>query len=147
MALDPITAVVDLINGAGSKLIDRLFPDKLEQANDRARAELALAQVLQDGDIKLMQTQMSAIIAEANSTDPWTSRARPSFLYVIYVLILSALPMGILSAFRPDLAGQVALGMKAWLAAIPDSLWTVFGIGYTGYVAAKSYDNKQRLSN
>jgi hypothetical protein len=31
---------------------------------------------------------MAAVLAEAESPDPWTSRARPSFLYVMYVLLL-----------------------------------------------------------
>jgi len=35
-----------------------------------------------------MQISLSAIMAEANSHDPWTSRARPTFLYVIYGVIL-----------------------------------------------------------
>ena len=140
MALDPVTAVVDLVNGVGAKLIERLFPDKIAQANDRARAELAVLQVAQDGEIRATQAQLSAIIAEAQSADPWTSRARPSFLYVIYIMILIAIPMGLLSAFRPEMAVAVAAGMKAWLTAIPDSLYALFGAGYLGYTGARSVE-------
>lgn len=145
MAFDPYTATIDLINGVGSKLIDRLFPDKEKQAVERAQAELTLIQVQNDQDIKLMQAAMAAILAEANSSDPWTSRARPSFLYVIYVMILWSLPMGILSAFNPTMAAAIAQGMKEWLAAIPDALWGLFGAGYLGYTAAHSYDKKKKL--
>nr|MBA3605212.1 hypothetical protein [Acidimicrobiia bacterium] len=94
MALDPFTAVTDLVSNVGGKLIDRLFPDKVEQSRERAAAEVALLQVNQDGDIRATQAQLSAILAEANSADPWTSRARPTFLYVIYVMILIGVPMG-----------------------------------------------------
>lgn len=147
MSLDPVTAVIDLVNGVGSKLVDKLFPDKIAQAQERAKAEFELAQLTFDSDIKLYQTQLSAVIAEAQSADPWTSRARPSFLYVMYVMILVALPMGLLSAFSPDTAARIANGMKLWLAAIPDPLWALFGAGYLGYVTAKSYDNKKKLES
>ena len=145
MSLDPVTAVIDLVNGVGGKLVDRLFPDKITQATERARAEYELKQLTFDSDVKLYQTQLSAIIAEAQSADPWTSRARPSFLYVMYVMILVALPMGLLGAFQPEVAARVATGMKLWLAAIPDALWALFGAGYLGYVTAKSYDKKKEM--
>lgn len=126
----------------GRTLIERIFPDKEKQAQERAQAELALAQLAQDGKLKEMATQMSAIIAEAQSPDPWTSRARPSFLYVMYVMILSAIPMGILSAFRPDLAVAIANGMRAWLSAIPGDLYALFGVGYLGYAGARMWEKR-----
>ena len=98
----------------------------------------------QNGELKELETRMSAILAEAKSADPWTSRARPSFLYVIYLMILMAIPIGILSAFNPAMAIQIASGMRAWLASIPDALWATFGIGYTGYTVARSAWDKKR---
>lgn len=132
--LDPIT--LGSIFSIGGKLIDKLFPDP----EAKAAAQLKLAQLAQDGQLEELKTQMSAIVAEAQSADPWTSRARPSFLYVIYVMILAAIPIGVLSVFSPAAATQIAAGMKAWLAAIPDSMWTLFGIGYSGYALARSWD-------
>lgn len=123
-----------------TNLINRIFPDKDKQATERAQAEMALAQMNQEGMLKEMATSMSAIIAEAQSTDPWTSRARPSFLYIIYVMILCGLPMGILAAFKPDTATHIAAGMQAWLAAIPDSLWGLFGVGYLGYAGSRTIE-------
>jgi len=66
----------------GSKVIDKIFPD----AAERDKAKLELIKVQADGQLKELEIQLSAILAEANSTDPWTSRARPSFLYVVYTL-------------------------------------------------------------
>lgn len=123
----------------GNTLIDRLFPDKTKQAAERAQAEMALAQLSQDGTLKLLTAQLSAIVAEAQSPDPWTSRSRPSFLYVMYVLILWSIPMGILSAFRPDLATAISKGMTSYLAAIPEPLYVLFGTGYLGYTAARQW--------
>ena len=137
MAFDPLTAALNI----GTKIIDKIFPDKTEAE----KAKIQLLTMQQDGKLKEIEIQLSAIIAEAKSADPWTSRARPSFLYVMYLMILAAVPMGILSVFRPDAAGQIAIGMKAWLAAIPDMLWGIFGTGYLGYTVARSAWDKKQL--
>ena len=126
------------ILGIGGKLLDKLIPDK----EQRDKMKMDLARMQQDGELKELEVRMSAIIAEAKSSDPWTSRARPTFMYVIYIMILFAIPMGVLSAFRPEMAILIAEGMKAWLEAIPDGLWATFGIGYTGYSVARSIDKK-----
>lgn len=146
MALDPITAVLDLANGVGSKIIDKIWPDKTAQAAERAQAELALLQVQNDQEIKEMTAGLSAVIAEAQSADPWTSRARPSFMYVIYVMILMGIPMGLLAAFKPEMANAVAQGLKMWLSAIPDSLWALFGVGYVGYTGARMVEKAKGVA-
>lgn len=130
----------------GQKLIDKMFPDREKQASERAQAELALLQAQQDGTLKAQAQQLSAILAEAQSEDPWTSRARPTFLYVIYVMILASIPMGFLSAHDPALAKAVAEGMKMWLAAIPEELYTLFGVGYLGYTWQRGQEKKAGLA-
>jgi len=129
---------IEIALGIGGKLIDRLFPDP----EAKAKAQLELLRLTQEGELRELELSMSAILAEAKSDDPWTSRARPTFLYVVYVMVLASIPMGVLSAFRPDLALAVARGMQAWLSAIPDGLWATFGIGYSGYSIARSMDKK-----
>lgn len=128
----------------GKSIIDRIFPDKTLQAAERAKAEFELAALMQEGKFKETQQQLSAILAEAQSPDPWTSRARPSFLYVIYIMILMGIPMGFLSAFKPSLAASVAQGMQLWLAAIPEDLYMLFGVGYLGYSASRSWDKRKK---
>jgi len=132
--MDPIT--LSSIFGIGSKLIDKLFPDP--QA--KAAAQLELVKMQQQGELEEIKIQLSAIIAEAQSADPWTSRARPSFLYVVYVLLLWSIPMGVLAVFRPDMADSFTVGFKAWLGAIPDSILTLFGTVMTGYVLGRSWE-------
>jgi len=129
MAFDPLTGIMEI----GGKLIDKLLPDP----EAKAKANLELAKLAEKGEFDGLKLQMSAIIAEANSSDPWTSRARPSFLYVMYVMILAAVPMGFLMAYNPLVAKDVIAGMKDWLAAIPDPMWALFGTGYLGYTAAR----------
>jgi hypothetical protein len=82
---------------------------------------------------------MQAIIAEAQSPDPWTSRARPSFLYMMYTLILWSIPMGLIAAADPRMAAGIAGGMTAYLRGIPEELYALFGTGYLGYTAARTW--------
>lgn len=130
------------ISSAIDTVADKFFVD----AKDKEAFKLKALELQQQGEFKSQEIQLSAILAEAKSKDPWTSRARPSFLYVMYIMILSSIPMGILSVFKPAAATQVAEGMKAWLAAIPADLWWVFGVGYLGYTGARSFVDKKTLT-
>jgi hypothetical protein len=127
--------ILDSLIGPVAAIIDKIIPDR--EARDRAKLELIRLRGSQE--MELLQTQLSAIVAEASSADPWTSRARPSFLYVIYLLILWSLPMGLISAFAPDAAGRIAAGMTAYLGALPEPLYALFGTGYLGYTAARQW--------
>lgn len=120
------------------KILDRMLPDK-KQAEI---AKLKLRTLEQNGELDRIDKELSAIIAEAQSKDPWTSRARPSFMYVMYAYILAGIPIGILSIFNPDAALQISIGAKAWMAAIPGELYALFGAGYLGYSHYRSADKK-----
>lgn len=131
---DAITAASSLIKDG----IDKIWPNP----TDEAAAKVMLMKATSDAAIAQIQSANEVMLAEAKSEDPWTSRARPSFLYVIYACILAGIPMGILSAINPNVATNVALGFGAWLKAIPDSMWQLFGIGYLGYTGARSWDKR-----
>jgi hypothetical protein len=124
----------------GSKIIDKLFPDKTEAE----KLKLAMLQQQQAGEFKDLEMRFSAIVAEAQSQDPWTSRARPSFMYVMYALLLASLPMGVLFAFQPDTAQAVTEGVGRWLNALPEELWWLFGAGYLGYSGARTFEKRAR---
>ncbi|MBF0556258.1 MAG: holin family protein [Nitrospirae bacterium] len=134
MAFDPITSILDL----GTSLINKIFPDPAQ----RDAAKLQLIALKQNGELDELKTNLSVMLAEAQNADKWTSRARPSFLYVMYIMILASIPMGITYAISPTHAADIATGMAAWLKAIPDGMWSTFGIGYSGYAIARSYDKK-----
>jgi len=127
--------ILEALIGPLTAIIDKVIPDR--EARDRAKLELIKLQGSQEMDV--LQTRLSAIVAEANSNDPWTSRARPSFLYVMYALILWALPMGLISAFSPAAAKSIADGMGAYLAALPEPLYVLFGTGYLGYTVTRQW--------
>ncbi len=118
-----------------ASIIDKVIPDR--EARDRAKLELVRLQGSQE--LETVQVQLSAIIAEAGARDPWTSRARPSFLYVMYAMILWAIPMGLLAAVDPGAARDIATGMNAYLGGLPEPLYALFGTGYLGYTAARQW--------
>ena len=128
-------ALLETLIGPIAAIIDKIIPDK--QA--AAKAKLELIQLEGSHELKQIEARLSAIVSEANSADPWTSRARPSFLYVMYTLILWAVPMGILSAFNPGAARDIASGMNAYLSGLPEPLYALFGTGYLGYTAARQW--------
>lgn len=79
------------------------------------------------------------LLTELSSPDRFVSRARPAFLYVMYVMILAALPLGALAVVWPDLAAAFAGGIAAYLRALPEPLYALFGAGYLGYTAARQW--------
>ncbi len=123
------------------KVIDRIIPD--EQARQAAKMELVKTenqQVLNE-----MQASLSAIVAEAGSADVWVARARPTFLYVIYVILCACFVGGIIGIWYPEQTMQAATNINALLRAIPQDLYTLFGIGYLGYTGARSFDKWRKI--
>lgn len=137
-----IGALAEPVSKIASELIDNLF----ETDEEKAAAKIKLLQAQSEGRLKETEVALKAIIAEANSRDPWTSRARPSFFYVMYIFILSAIPFGIFALYNPEgaMIFQEALGQ--YLRAIPDSLYTLFGMGYLGYSGFRSWEKKNGLA-
>jgi Holin of 3TMs, for gene-transfer release len=131
---------IDDAIGAGAKLIDDAIDKIWPNPEDKAKAEAISIRAAADAAVVTMQAQMSVMLAEEQSQDKWTSRARPSFLYVVYLMILTGIPMGVLWAFEPAYAERIAIGLQRWLQAIPSDLWSLFSTGYLGYVAARTVE-------
>jgi hypothetical protein len=128
-------SIIEGLIGPIAGIIDRIIPDP--KARDAAKLKLIELQGSQE--MEATRTQLSAIVAEAQSGDPWTSRARPSFLYVMYALLLWAIPMGLIGALSPHTARAIAENMNAYLAGLPEPLYALFGTGYLGYTAARQW--------
>ena len=71
-------AILETLIGPITSIIDKIIPDK----EARAKAKLELMKLEGTQEMNLIEARLQAIVAEANSQDPWTSRARPSFMYV-----------------------------------------------------------------
>jgi hypothetical protein len=128
-------SLIDGIVAPVAGLLDKIIPDP--KAREAAKLELLRLEGTQE--LERIKAQMGAVLAEASSPDPWTSRARPSFLYVMYALLLWSIPMGLIAAVRPEMARAIATGMNAYLAGIPEPLYALFGTGYLGYTAAREW--------
>lgn len=125
-------------------LIDRLVPDPAANA----AAQLELMKLDQSGQLTDLQIRMSAILAEANSADPWTSRARPTFMYLFYVVIMfMVMVMPFVGLWFPEKMELFYLYVGKGFAAIPDTLWGTFTVGFLGYSASKTVENVKGVRN
>ena len=116
-------------------LIDRVVPDK----RARKRAQVELQRLEAAGDLSDVRERLSVVLAEAQSGDAWTIRARPAFLYVMYAMILFALPIGVIAAFSQERARAIAVGIASYLNGLPEPLYALFGTGYLGYTVARQW--------
>jgi hypothetical protein len=125
-----------------SKVLDRVLPD---QAAKQA-AKLAMMELEQNGEFREDEIRMNAIVAEANSKDPFTSRARPGFFYVFYIYILAAIPMGFIAAWNPIVASDITAGIQAFLTALPSDLYNAFIVGFLGYGGMRTFEKIKGVS-
>ena len=124
-----------------SRLIDKLIPDK--EAAAKAKIELLKEENTQA--LQEMQTAMSAILAEAQSADPWTSRARPAFMYVFYFIIIGLVVIApLLGIFFPQHMEIFFTNTAKGFAAIPEPMWWTFSAGYLGYTGMRGIEKKWR---
>ena len=135
--------VGSVLTGAGSFLKDiRTAITGREPISADKAAELALEAEKIEAAIETART--SILVAEASSQDKWTSRARPGFMYLFYlvvsVLVLVAPFVGI---FNPNAMQQFYVNVAAGFKAIPDIMWQTFGVGYLGYVGARTWEKKK----
>jgi hypothetical protein len=127
----------------GKSLIDKLIPDPA--ANAKAQVDMIVLQ--QAGELKELEIRMGAIMAEANSSDPWTSRARPAFMYVFYFIILSLTVVApIIGVVNPQAMEVFFVNVGAGFKALPEELWWTFTAGYLGYAGARTYEKKQGVA-
>lgn len=73
ISISPLGALLDL----GGKVLDRVFPDPTE----RAKAELELAKLQQNGELAVISRQLEVNIAEAQHPSIFVSGARPFILW------------------------------------------------------------------
>jgi hypothetical protein len=104
---------------------------KFQAAVDANQTQLALAQIdLQKKAEDELQSEVQAasanIRADAASGDKYTSRARPSVIYVVLVILTA-------NYLVFPLLGKPLL-------ALPDPLFWLFGSCVLGYTGARSWD-------
>lgn len=134
-----IAALLPALAPLLGKVVGNVFPDP----EAKAKAEAELLRLAGSQEMQKLEHEMSVLLAEAKSKDPFTSRARPALFYVMYGVITLCFAGGILGIWWPEQVFQAAENIKALLAAIPEELWWLFATGYLGYTGARSYDKRQ----
>jgi len=129
----------EVIAGVVGKVIDRAWPDPVQ----KAQALLELEKLKIDGSFRELDTALSAIKTEAASADPWTSRARPSFLYVFYFILLALVVLApLVGITNPEGMSSFFANVKLGFEAIPEALWWTFSAGYLGYTGARTFEKR-----
>lgn len=122
------TAVSNLLNNA----MNTIWP----KPEDKAKAEYIQMQAA----VLLAESQTRVMFAEASSNDKWTSRARPSFLYVVYTIILWGLPLSLAGIWHPDMVKDFIQLFGHYLDAIPQKLYDLFTYVMLGYVTSRGVE-------
>lgn len=117
--------------------IDKIFPDPEAAAEAKAK----LNELDQQGRLGELNIMMSAILAEANSQDPWTSRARPSFMYLFYAIVMFMVVIApIIGVVFPEKMDLFFMNVNKGFMAIPEAMWWTFTAGFLGYSGSKSVE-------
>lgn len=128
---------------AGLKILDKVIPDPIQ----RAEAQVKLLEAQQAGEFKELDARYGAILAEAQSNDPWTSRARPSFMYVFYFILIALVVVApVMGVFFPLQMDLFFTNVQSGFQAVPEELWWTFTAGYLGYTTARTYEKQKGVA-
>ena len=111
MALDPVTAVLDI----GGKLIDRMWPDPAQAAT----AKLELIKLQQSGDLAQMTGQLEINKVEAANANIFVSGWRPAIgwvcaLALLYQYLVRPLAVAMFAAVGHPLPVMPGLDENLW---------------------------------
>ena len=111
MALDPVTAVLDI----GGKLIDRMWPDPAQAAT----AKLELIKLQQSGDLAQMTGQLEINKVEAANANIFVSGWRPAIgwvcaLALLYQYLVRPLAVAVFAAIGHPLPTMPGLDENLW---------------------------------
>ena len=112
----------------------KLSPDKAAElqslrethAADIAKLQMQMQMAAQDAITREVEAAAQTIRAEATNGDKFTSRARPTFLYVCNIIVLC-------NYLIFPLTGRAPI-------AFPEPLFWLFGSVMLGYVGARSWE-------
>lgn len=135
LAAAAIPKILEIVGGfIGDK--DKLNELEVKLRSDNVQADL-------QRDLSSMELRLGA----QKSEDPFVRRARPLFLYLIYVFFAVFFFAACLGAFLPERFLIFAGNIKAMFAAIPDQGWMFFSAVYLGYTGGRSWDKQTKMKN
>lgn len=115
MAIDPLTAALNI----GGQVIARIWPDPADQA----KAQLALLELAQKGELSTLAAQASVVQTEAAS-EHWLAACWRPILMLTFGGLIVARWFGLAA---PDLSQAEYL-----------KLWNIVELGLGGYVIGRS---------
>lgn len=128
--MDPLT--VSSLFKVGGKLIDHFFPDKAEQEVRKVE----LLALLQEGQMKELDSAMQTIVAEAKS-EHWIAATWRPITMLTFVFIIAN--NYIIAPYMGAMFGtSVALD-------IPPDMWDLLKIGLGGYVMGRSAEKSIKM--
>jgi hypothetical protein len=120
-----------LLNGI-STLINTIRGRSPEDALKLQELAAKYQEDILNADVQMQQTAAANIQADAKSGDKFTQRARPSFMYIVEViLVCNYIVFPLMN--RPPLA-------------LPEPLFWLFGSAILGYTGARSWEKFQGTS-
>jgi len=132
-----LAAIIPAVLELGRDLIRRTIPDKQAQNEAIERLE----RLSQEGELAELTARTSAIVAEAQSGDKWTSRARPTFMYVFYGLLVALIIIApFVGIFQPEGMQTFYANVKLGFDAIPEAMWWTFTAGFLGYATNRTVE-------
>lgn len=125
-----IGALVSIVNGPISKIIDKVVPDK--SLRDQLKHDLERAALNQDAEF--MKAARAIIVAEAQGESAAQRNWRPHLMYLIMgLLVWNGVAAPLITAFT---GAEIPI-LQAW-QAIPDQMWTLLTTGLGGYILGRS---------
>jgi hypothetical protein len=128
-----------------SKVVDRVLPKKISQ-EDRIKLEQEFEIELMNNDTKLESYKRDLIRAEAESEDKFVSRARPTFLYIVYIILVFNF---IIVPIGNQLITFAALFLdksspEFYTVELPKDLYDLFKIVMLGYIGGRSWEKVKK---
>jgi hypothetical protein len=131
------TLVKDVVGTFKLAPEDKLKFEQAIAANEHEiqMKEYELTVKAMDAESKAIEAASKNIQAEATSGDKFTSRARPTFMYLFYIILTFNY---IILPISQMIAGVGVLNLKP--IEFPMILWEVFTAGFLGYTGVRTFE-------
>lgn len=140
LALGALKKLGNLVGGDLGKKVTGVIGELKEAVGKDP--ELEKAMLAQEVELKKivaadLEGARRLIKSESKSEDPFVRRARPAFLWLFYVIIFFNF------AVAPILQQIGVLGTLTY-PELPQELYYLFGVSFTGYAGFRSYDKAKK---
>lgn len=122
-----MTAIITMLLPMITEVLRRIIPDQEKLQEARSEIEKALV----ENQAALMQAMSAVMVADSQSTDKFTSRARPLVVYWSLCLITVVATLGAFGMAQPILDA---------LTTVPEKLWDLMTYGIGAFVLGRTVE-------